>query len=62
MIEPKHELSISRQSLLLGISWAAVYCVPRPISEADLGLQRRIDGLYLEHPFAGARMLRDMLG
>jgi putative transposase len=61
MIDPKHELSISRQSELLGISRAAVYYVPRPISDADLALQRRIDGLHLEHPFAGARMLRDML-
>jgi putative transposase len=24
-------------------------------------LVRRIDGLHLEHPFMGARMLRDML-
>ena len=61
MIDPKHELSITRQAQVLGISRAAVYYVPRPISEADLALQRRIDELHLEHPFAGARMLRDML-
>ena len=28
---------------------------------ADLALMRRIDELHLEHPYAGARMLRDML-
>jgi putative transposase len=61
MIDPKHDLSITRQSELLGISRAAVYYVPRPIPEADLRLQRRIDALHLEHPFAGARMLRDLL-
>jgi len=61
MIDPKHELSIARQSRLLGISRSAVYYVPRPISEADLKLQWRIDELHLEHPFAGARMLRDLL-
>ena len=61
MIDPKHEVSITRQSELLGISRAAVYYVPRPIPEADLRLQRRIDALHLEHPFAGARMLRDLL-
>jgi len=61
MIDPKHEVSITRQSELLEISRAAVYYVPQPIPEADLRLQRRIDALHLEHPFAGARMLRDSL-
>jgi putative transposase len=61
MIDPKHEVSIKRQSELLGISRAAVYYVPRPVSEADLVLMRRIDELHLEYPFAGARTLRDLL-
>jgi putative transposase len=38
-----------------------VYYHPEPISDADLALMRRIDELHLEHPFAGSRMLRDML-
>lgn len=61
MIDPKHELSIARQAELVGISRAAVYYVPRPISEADLELQRRIDALHLEHPFAGSRLLKKLL-
>ena len=61
MIDPKHEVSITRQAELVGISRAAVYYVPRPVSEADLALQRRIDELHLEYPFAGARTLRDLL-
>jgi putative transposase len=61
MIDPTHEVSITRQAELLGISRAAVYYVPRPISEADLELQRRIDALHLEHPFAGARTLKKLL-
>jgi putative transposase len=61
MIDPKHEVSISRQTQLLGISRAAVYYVPRPVSEADLALMRRIDELHLDYPFAGARTLRDLL-
>jgi putative transposase len=61
MIDPKHEISISRQAELLGISRAAVYYEPRPVSEADLALMRRIDQLHLEYPFAGARTLRDLL-
>ncbi len=61
MIDPKHAVSISRQAELLGISRAAVYYVPRPISEGDLALQRRIDELHLECPYAGTRTLRDLL-
>lgn len=61
MIDPKHELSVTRQAELVGISRAAVYYVPRPVSEADLELQRRIDALHLEHPFAGSRLLKKLL-
>ena len=60
-IDRTHTLSISRQAALLHISRGAVYYPPRPISEADLGLMRRIDELHLQHPFMGARMLRRML-
>ena len=42
MIDPKHEVSITRQAELLGISRAAVYYVPRPISEEDLELIQRM--------------------
>ena len=61
MIDPKHELAIARQAELVGISRAAVYYVARPIPEADLELQRRIDALHLEHPYAGSRMLKKLL-
>ena len=61
MIEPGHALPIKRQAELAGISRGAVYYLPRAVSDADLRLMRRIDELHLEHPFAGARMLRDLL-
>jgi putative transposase len=61
MMDPKHELSITRQAEMMEISRASVYYVPRPLPEADLKLMRRIDELHLEVPFAGARMLRDLL-
>ena len=61
MIDRDHQLSIARQSELLGISRGSVYYLPRPVSAADLALMRRIDELHLEHPFMGARMLRDQL-
>lgn len=61
MIDVLHALSISRQAQLVGISRGSVYYLPKPVSAADLALMRRIDELHLEHPFMGARMLRDQL-
>ncbi len=43
------------------MSRGSVYYLPRPVSDADLSLMNRIDELHLEHPFMGARMLRDQL-
>ena len=61
MINPEHKLPIRRQAELLEISRSAVYYRPRPVSDADLMLMRRIDELHMNYPFAGSRMLRDML-
>jgi putative transposase len=61
MIERNHALSIARQAKALNISRGAVYYKPRPASTEDLKIMRRLDELHLEHPFMGARMLRDML-
>jgi len=61
MIDRTHELSVKRQAELVGISRGAAYYEPRPTSDEDLTLMRRIDELHLQSPFAGARMLRDML-
>jgi len=61
MIAPNHALSITRQAALMAVSRAAVYYVPRPLPERDLQLMRRMDELHLEAPFAGSRLLRDLL-
>lgn len=61
MIDRGHALPLNRQAALVGISRGNVYYLPRGASEADQRLMRRIDVLNLEHPFAGSRMLRDML-
>jgi putative transposase len=61
MIDRSHDLSITRQAELLGMSRGAVYYLPRPSSAEDLALMRRIDELHLEHPFMGARQLRRQL-
>ena len=61
MIDSDHELSIGRQAKALGICRSSVYYLPRPTSDADLALMRRIDELHLEYPFAGSRMLQGLL-
>jgi putative transposase len=61
MIDRSHGLSVARQAQSLGVSRGSVYYLPRPASAADLGIMRRIDELHLELPFAGSRMLRDLL-
>jgi putative transposase len=61
MIDRSHGLSISRQAKVLNISRGSVYYEPRPVSAEDLAIMRRIDELHLDYPFAGSRMLRDML-
>jgi putative transposase len=61
MIDRGHELALSRQAKLLKLSRSSVYYRPRPVSPADLAIMRRIDELHLDYPFAGSRMLRDLL-
>jgi len=61
MIDRTHPLPITRQAEVLGIARSTVYAIPRPISEGDLDLMNRIDRLHLEMPYAGSRMLRDLL-
>jgi putative transposase len=61
MIDRQHELPVTHQAKLLNVSRGSVYYLPKPVSQADLALMRRIDELHLKHPFMGARMLRDQL-
>jgi len=61
MIDREHDLPITKQARALGISRGSVYYLPRPVSAADLAIMRRMDELHLELPFAGSRMLRDLL-
>ena len=61
MIDREHDLPITQQARTLGISRGSVYYLPRPVSAADLVIMRRMDELHLELPFAGSRMLRDLL-
>ena len=61
MIDPNHDLNLTRQAELLELSRASLYYRPVTVSDADLALMRRIDELHLELPFAGSRLLRDLL-
>jgi len=62
MIDRSHDLPVSQQARQLGISRGSLYYLPRPVSSSDLALMRRIDELHMTYPFAGSRMLRDLLG
>ncbi len=61
MIDRTHPLPITRQAKALDIARSTVYAVPRPVPERDLELMRCMDRLHLEMPYAGSRMLRDLL-
>lgn len=61
MIDPKHKLSITRQAKVLKLSRSTVYYKPVPDSEETIKLMNIIDQLHTESPYAGSRMLRDML-
>jgi putative transposase len=61
MIDREHELPLARQAALLKLSRGSLYYKGRPVSPANLAIMRRIDELHLEYPFAGSRMLRDLL-
>ena len=55
------DIGVNRQCGLLGISRRAFYYTPRGESAFNLGLMRRMDELYLQHPALGVGMMTDML-
>ena len=61
MIERGHDLPLGRQAELVGLSRSTLYYEPRPVPASELAIMRRIDALHLDYPFAGSRMLRDLL-
>jgi len=61
MIDREHDLPLARQAAVLKLSRSGLYYRPRPVPPAALTVMRRIDELHLDYPFAGSRMLRDLL-
>ena len=57
MIDRGAAVTVKRQAELLELSRSNLYYQPRPVSERDLLLMRRIDELHLEAPYYGARKL-----
>lgn len=63
MIAAGHpEVSVERRCELLGVPRASYYRgLPSGLRQGDRELMRRIDELYLEHPWKGSRTLADDL-
>lgn len=63
MIATGHpEVSVERRCQLLGLPRASYYRGPASgLRQGDLELMRRIDALYLEHPWMGSRTISTML-
>lgn len=58
MIDRDHEkLSISRQCAAVGIARGCVYYRPKPPSQQNLTLMKRMDELFMSYPFYGARQM-----
>src|ERR1700757_2171599 len=62
MLDRGHpKLSIRRQCAVLHTARSGVYRPKKPANDNDLALMRRIDELYLQHPFLGSRRIAFML-
>ena len=55
------ELTLENDFLAGALSKAGLLSAKRWVPAADLAIMRRIDALHLDYPFAGSRMLRDLL-
>jgi putative transposase len=61
MIDRGHDLPLARQAELLRLTRSSLYYEPRSVPAAELAIMRRTDTLHLDYPFAGSRILRDLL-
>ena len=60
MIDRDHELPLTGRLSCWAQPRQSILSTP-PVPAADLAIMRRIDELHLDYPFAGSRMLRDLL-
>jgi putative transposase len=61
MIDREHALPIAKQCKLLNLARSTAYYRACTLPGNDLLKMKRMDELHMEYPFAGSRMLRDML-
>jgi putative transposase len=54
-------LPVSTQAALLDLNRTSLYYQPQPPSAADIALKHRIDAIYTESPFYGARRIAAQL-
>src|SRR5438132_10650143 len=56
------ELPLSEQADLLSVSRSSLYYNPRPPAAREIAIKHRIDAIYTDHPFYGARRMSHTLG
>lgn len=56
-VTSREGLSLSAQTQMLGLNRTGLYYQPKPPSEEELLLKRRIDEIYTERPFYGYRRI-----
>lgn len=59
MIDRKQQLSLTRQSKILGLCRSSLYYEAVAMSDRDLELMRLIDEIHVKHPFYGSRKIRN---
>lgn len=58
---PEQSISLTDQAKLLGVSRASLYYKPRPVSERELAIKRRLDEWYTQRPSLGSRKVVELL-
>jgi putative transposase len=62
MLDREHrDLSMRRQCTLLGLARSGVYRPRQAANDNDLAVMRRLDELFLAHPFLGSRRMAAIL-
>ena len=62
LVEPEQQdVSLTAQAHILGLSRSSLYYRPVPPSATELAAKHRIDELYLEFPYYGARRMAAQL-
>lgn len=58
---PEQSISLTDQAKLLEVSRASLYYKPRPVSERELAIKRRLDEWYTQRPSLGSRKVVELL-